>query len=75
MVVPVWTFVTWSRLAILMALALLAGCQSTAQPGSGSHASVRVSGATEKNIRQAVTSVFPKQWIHLGLGFTIGDGL
>ncbi len=68
MVVPVRTFVTLSSVTMLMALALLGGCQSTAQPGSGSHASVRISGATEENIRQAVASVFQNN------GYTLVSG-
>jgi hypothetical protein len=49
---------TLTTVAMLIALALLTGCQSAAQPGSGSHASVRISGAKEETIRLAIASVF-----------------
>jgi hypothetical protein len=49
-------------------VALLAGCQSATAPGSGNHASVSISGATGKTIRQAVASVFQHD------GYTLVSG-
>jgi len=51
-----------------MALVLLTGCQSVTAPGSGNHASVLISGAREKTIRQAITSVFQHD------GYTLVSG-
>ena len=36
----------------------LAGCQSSKQPGSMSHAAVQIQGQSPANIRQATTAVF-----------------